>query len=420
MKKATVADELFVACLKSKDITTLMKVKKDWLDKDEFQKYREITKYLRLNGELIGVKTFCKVYSLDDSLGDSKSNYYFTKLRERHVKFSLLEKLPDILKAIDKNPMMSLDELKILANAFDMEAEGSKDAHYGENPLKRLVSYKEKILTHGISYLGWGHHILDSVFVGVRQNDLVTIGGRAGAKKTFLLCYLAILIEDYMFANGIDGDILFITNEISDEEIIERQDCIRFKLPYDDFIKGQLSKRYIKTYQRGLEEIEERGSKMIVAYNSSSMTDITTKIDLYKPKIVMIDGSYLINPAEKEGWEKITRITRELKQINKLKNIPVINTTQLTRSGGKNGKATHYDAQEEFAYANSYVQDSDLAIRSYQSPDMIYHMIHGLQVAKGRRVNPLDELMFHANLGTMNFNFSLNDYDSTPAELTEF
>lgn len=776
----TVAEELFLSCLKNKDLDTLSSVKREWLDASEFSQYREITKHYKTHGTFIGISTYCKVFGLDKSLGDSHPKYYFKHLRDRYTTYELSERLPNLLKKINKSPNSVLRGIKTLAHELQHDDDDTvRDTSYGDNPLKRLAALKKRGEQKGITYLPMGHEVLDTLFMGYRQNDLITLGGRAGSKKclgkdtpirmfdgsvkmsqhikvgdkimgddgtvrnvlalyggremmywvhqnkgmsyrvneshilslknrtpknerktingkrvhvgtsykdrnqvvnitvrdylpksktykkyhkgykgkldklpeqdisidpyflgmwlgdgskrdmtittvhysiirylhefaalhgltvtqngisysltnvngsksninplvrefrkydlldnkrnktdrgskhipkefllnsravrlqvlaglldsdgcfangcyhitqtrkqlaediaflarglgiyvhinkhvtklksrnyegeaytlclsgdfseiptkirykkatkrlinkdalvtgitvekdcvddfygfeidgnhlfcledltvthnTWLICFLCVLLEDIMFENGIDGDILFVTNEISDEEIAERMDCIRYSLPYNDFLRGSLSKRELRRYQAGLEDLEERGSKVILSYGCETMEMFQQKIDLYKPKAAFLDGSYLMNPGEAEGWEKITKITRNLKLITRRKGIPVFNTTQLRKGTGTKGKSTAFDAQDDFAYSNSYVQDSDLALRSFQTPDMIYRSEHGIQIAKGRRVDSSTDLIFEAPLANMHLDFKINDDDNDTEDTVDW
>ena len=102
-----------------------------------------------------------------------------------------------------------------------------------------------------------------------------------------------------------------------------------------------------------------------------------------------------------EGWEKIAYITRNLKRIAKSFKTPIINTTQLRRGSGKTGSKFALDGQDDFAYGSSFVQDSDIAIRMFQTADMKYNELVGLEVVKGRRAPAGTTLTFQNDLSNM-------------------
>ena len=66
----------------------------------------------------------------------------------------------------------------------------------------------------------------------------------------------------------------------------------------------------------------------------SGVMSIASKIDQYKPDIVMIDGMYLLNDDQKgdSRWERITNVSRDLKKLAQQKRVPIIATTQFNRA----------------------------------------------------------------------------------------
>lgn len=173
---------------------------------------------------------------------------------------------------------------------------------------------------------------------------------------------------------------------MGEEEIKERLDCIKFRLPYERFLKGSLTEREKNRYYRGLDGLKKNKSKIRILYSCQTIDELTTYVGLYKPSAVFIDGSYLMESKMAEGWERIVYITRNLKQIAKNFKVPIINTTQLKRGSSKSGSKFSLDGQDDFAYSSSYSQDSDIAIRMFQDADMKFHDLIGCEVVKGRRV----------------------------------
>ena len=233
--------------------------------------------------------------------------------------------------------------------------------------------------------------------------------------NTWLLVYLCYLLEKVLIDNDIDGEVLFISNEMGEEEIKERLDAMRFRLPYRKFLSGKLTPREKTRYFRGLDSLKKTKSRIRILYSCQTMDELATFMGIYQPKAVFIDGSYLMEGKMMEGWEKMVYITRNLKRIGKNFAVPIINTTQLKRGAGKGGSKETLDGQDEFAYSGSYAQDSDIAFRMYQDADMKYHDLVGLEVVKGRRVQAGTTVMFENNLGIMAHSLTLPIED----EITE-
>ena len=242
--------------------------------------------------------------------------------------------------------------------------------------------------------------------------------------NTWLLVYLAFLLEKAIIAKEEVtgqpiGDILFITNEMGEEEIKERLDCLKFRLPYQRFLSGELTDREKNRYYKGLKKLEEEKSKIRLVYSCQSTDELSTYMGLYQPAAVFLDGSYLMKSEAREGWEKITEITRSLKRLAKNFRAPIINTTQLRRGASKSESKFSLDGQDDFAYSSSYSQDSDIAIRMFQDADMKFHELIGMEVVKGRRVVAGTTLIFQNDLDAMVHSITLPAEAAAPETMEE-
>lgn len=407
-----VAELFLVSVLRNRDIKTFAKVKKSWFDSSEVPLYNFIKDYFMDNGELPGAKSFCKLHRLDYKLADSRPTAYLRMLKERYVFSDVADKVPDFLKSLKGDPLSILNKMKTYLNEVSMSVEGTntKDAMYSEDTADRHEEYIKRTETGGITYVSSGHKLWDELFYGYHRGDLITLAGRAGSKKSWLLCYLVNLLDEYLVENDADeefGDILVISNEMTIESINSRIDCIRFKLPFSDYMKGELSPKKSRVYAKGLSMLKK--SRIRILYNCTTCDELEAKILLYNPCAVFLDGSYLLEPGMKnEGWEKITYITRNLKRIAKSNEVPIFNTTQQGRGKGTK-RVSNFEAQDSFAYTNSYSQDSDLALVSYITKEMMFHNLVGLIVAKGRNVEDNTEIIFRCPLGSMDLDFELPD-----------
>lgn len=415
----TVAEQLFCAALQKEDLKIISKVKKRWLDEKEFVQLSFIIDYYKEHSELVPLKTFQEKFPTATGDSSAKTAFYLQELKDRYLYSTIADKVPGIVRGIKKEPQESFEKLKKLCLSVDTELHSESDTtvRYSDEATDRLKSYKERKETGGVTYLSMGNSVMDSLFYGYRRRDLITIGGKAGQGKTWLLCYLTYLLERVildMREEGEEiGDILFISNEMDSEEIIERLDCIKFKLPYENFMKGTLPPVKMRKYATGLKALKDKVSPIRVVPMCSTIEELTANIGIYNPSVILIDGSYLMEPGMAEGWEKIVHVTRNLKRLSKSLGVPIINTTQLRKGAGKKSSVSHLDGQEDFAYSNSYVQDSDIAFRMYQDPDMVYHGLVGMQVVKGRRVRSGTTIMFENELSVPKFGLSVDVADDT-------
>lgn len=415
-----VGEQLFVSCLKRKDHKILSVVQKQWLDDDEALQYRCIMEYYREHGEMMGLRTFVDKFGLDSSGADSRPAYYLNALKERYIFATVSEKVPKILKGIKSDPRGRLSEFQSLIAMLSVDAVESKDTLYSDDIETRIEEYKKRTEKMGVTHLSMGAPDMDATFYGYRKNDLITIGGKAGVGKSWLMLYLAFLLEGVVKERcelgETLGDILFITNEMGEDEIKERIDCLKFHLPFEAFQKGTLTERERKRYFQGLKKLTSEPSKLRIVYSCQTIDELSTYIGLFQPSAVFIDGSYLMESRMQEGWEKIVYITRNLKRLAKNFSVPIINSTQLKRGSSKTASKYSLDGQDDFAYSNSYSQDSDLAIRMFQDADMKFHDVVGCEVVKGRRVKGNTTFVFQNDLTNMCQSLTLpaDESSSTP------
>lgn len=422
----TIAEQLFVACLKRSDSRVLATIEKKWLDTSEHAKFMFIMDYYREHGELPGLKTFCSKFKLDSDEVDSRPVFYFNALKERYIFSVMSDNIPRIVKGLRDDPRARLSELQRMVADLSVDAVESKDTLYSEDVEQRKKDYEERMKSLGVTYLSMGSPDMDSVFFGYRKQDLITIGGKAGSGKSWLLVFLSYLLNDVLEEKENEtgesfGDILFITNEMGEEEIKERFDCIKFLLPYQSFLKGTLTPREQSRYYKGLEKLKTKKSKIRIVYSCQTIDELTTYLGLYRPSAVFLDGSYLMEGKMQEGWEKIVYITRNLKRLAKNFKVPIVNTTQLKRGSSKSASKVASDGQDDFAYSNSYSQDSDIAIRMFQDADMKFHNLVGCEVVKGRRTISGTTVLFQNDLDNMCLSLTLStDETKEPERKTDF
>ena len=154
-------------------------------------------------------------------------------------------------------------------------------------------------------------------------------------------------------------------------------------------------------------------------YSCATIDELTALVGLYNPALIFVDGSYLLEPSIQEGWEKITYITRNLKRLAKETKTPIVNTTQMRRGSGTKASKDGLSGQDDFAYASSFVQDSDIALRMFQDADMKFYDQVGLELVKGRRAAAGTTYIFQSNLEKMDFSIKLSaSYEDDTATVT--
>lgn len=397
----TIAQKLFVVCLRNKDLNILSKIDEEWLEFGERKQYKFIRDYLREHGELPDVEVFTSKYKLEGK-ASGRSGYYLAEVKDRYIAAQIADNIPMIMAKMKDSPVDAVDSLRDFISGLKLATTRSGIVDYSEDAEKRYLAYKEAAEKEGIRYISTGIDAFDKTFHGYREADLVTLAGRSGMKKTWCLLYMCTMLEQWMNTQKEfrDREILLVTNEMPVDEIIERLDCIRFGLNYDLFLKGELERSDLRRYREGLKTLSESPSKIRIVHNINKVNELLDIIMLYKPLKVYIDGSYLMESQMEYNWQKISYITGSLKKVAKDTKTPITNTTQLGRGKGKDDKSS-LDAQEEFAFGSSFVNDSDIALRMYTDKYLEAASQIGINVAKGRRVPPGTKFVFNSNLYSM-------------------
>jgi hypothetical protein len=87
--------------------------------------------------------------------------------------------------------------------------------------------------------------------------------------------------------------------------------------------------------------------------------ELTTLIYTHRPDVVVVDGIYLMNGIQgNTQWERVTEVSRTLKQIADGEGVPILGIHQANRNAiGKRRVEV-----ENVAYADALSQDADLLL----------------------------------------------------------
>jgi hypothetical protein len=395
---------------------------------------------------------------------------YRLVLQENYAAKMVALEIPSIIHELDADPVNTLKKLGLLVDKLKIDSlNTAKLSNYRQNSLSRLEMYEKHIKegAGGISYISSGNLIYDEIFSGYGKTQCVAIGGRAGTKKTWLLLYMAMQLQAYMefekikqakISEGfapelpkpaiftenptnfyfedtlknstlqnypkvsinteknpkmLSKPILFISNEMNDEELSVRMDGIGAKIGYDDLLKANLNANQVKKLNHYLEDSSKLGENLveIIISPAKTFSELDSLISLLEPVAVFIDGLYLLENQMTEGFAKATYITRASKALSMKHQVPLICTVQLRKGMGKEDKF-FLDSQDEFYYG-TIIQDFDVCIKSVVNEDLVRTSSVLLKVVKGRTVLDGSDVMFKAPISSMDFAFKQNDEEDS-------
>lgn len=218
-------------------------------------------------------------------------------------------------------------------NKFLVENSGNTRVTLLEDTIDLVLDQHNKV-RRDISNFGvtFGLDFLDKRCGGCQPGDLITIVGRPGSMKTFLLLHMAVE------AHKAGNNVLIIPTEMSDIQYFRRLLGLRTELSVNRIKFGQLSTligEEILKHEKKL--LEETPNKLYLADASLSISiaDVKATAHIYKPDVIYVDGGYLLQPAiqQKSEFSKVSAVVTDLKLLGRELGIPIICTYQLGRKG---------------------------------------------------------------------------------------
>lgn len=176
--------------------------------------------------------------------------------------------------------------------------------------------------------------------------------------------------------NNRGGRVLFLTLEMSPEQIARRTAALLTGLDYEKFQRGKLSDDEEEVFTAHLEELgaveqadiyKGRKREFIIASPEEDMSvlEVENKIEAYQPDLTIIDGIYMLADAKSKkasvDWASLAGVSRDLKKLAKRKHSPIIGVHQANRS-----KDSEADDLEDIAMSDNFGRDPDVIIKCIQ------------------------------------------------------
>ena len=177
---------------------------------------------------------------------------------------------------------------------------------------------------------------LDNMLGGLQNSDLIILAGRPSMGKTALATNIAFNAAKY-FSQDIDkGSVVMFSLEMSAEQIGLRILAEQSKIPSDKLRKGELNEKDSLELSNAYQDINNLNFFFDDSPNLS-VSELRSKLRRYKNnfniKLIIIDYLQLIKPEGNRDnrVNELSEITRNLKQLAKEFNLPVISLSQLSR-----------------------------------------------------------------------------------------
>ena len=187
-----------------------------------------------------------------------------------------------------------------------------------------------------LSGLATGLIDVDKKLGGLNASDLIIIAGRPSMGKTALATNIAFNAAKHFSNEEEKASAVMFSLEMSAEQIGLRILAEQAKIPSDKLRKGDLNEKDSLELSNAYQEIH----KLNFFFDDSpnlTVSELRSKLRRYKNnyniKLVLIDYLQLIKPEGNRDnrVSELSEITRNLKQLAKEFDLPVISLSQLSR-----------------------------------------------------------------------------------------
>ena len=177
---------------------------------------------------------------------------------------------------------------------------------------------------------------LDDKLGGLQNSDLIILAGRPSMGKTALATNIAFNAAKYFSNEEENASAVMFSLEMSAEQIGLRILAEQAKIPSDKLRKGELNEKDSLELSNAYQEIH----KLNFFFDDSpnlTVSELRSKLRRYKNnyniKLVLIDYLQLIKPEGNRDnrVNELSEITRNLKQLAKEFDLPVVSLSQLSR-----------------------------------------------------------------------------------------
>lgn len=344
--------------------------------------------------------TYKSSQTFEDTIGTEEPLSYWcdeVRTKTKHNKIcDIVEEMAQNLEKLDtekayenmKKGIIYIENDIVETQAIDI----TKDAE------DRKANYLKRKENKGMIGIPMGIDKLDMILKGMQKKQLITMIAKTGIGKTWFW----ILVASYCQLNGYR--VLFFTTEMSEEQIEDRIEAMLIKMMlgvdfnYGRFKSGTLTPHEEKAYFELLDAKESL--EPLIVETATGVSNVSAKIEQYKPDIVFVDGAYLMEDdrGAKEDWLRVAHITRDLKALAKLKSLPIcINSQADSNTSKKTGPEL-----ENIGFSKAIGHDSDVVLGLLRDEEMIEDREMKVKILK-QREGTLGSVVLNWDFTTMDF-----------------
>lgn len=352
------------------------------LTNEYFSEYKEefnfIKNHLDTYGNIPDIETFLSRFKEFDVIEvNENDNYLIDALYEDRNQRELASVFNKVRSLIMNN---KTDEaMKLYLNASQNIVKGIHlDSVDIIHDTSRYDRYLEKCNDFNKYYVSTGFSELDEIIGGWdRQEELATIAARSGVGKSWLLLFVAVAAARQGLNVGI------YSGEMSEDKVGYRIDTLISHLSNGQIIHGNVNvSGHYKEYLDSLPSTI-RGSIRVLTPSKingpAGVTALRAFIEKDGLDMLCVDQHSLLEDDRnaKNPVERAANISRDLKNLQVMKHIPIISVSQQNRNSVENGVSTANIAQSDRIAQDSTIilfleqKDGVLTIHLTKSRDSV-------------------------------------------------
>ena len=322
------------------------------LNKDYFSDYQTEFTYIKSHldtyGNIPDQESFLAKFPDFDIIEVGESPKYLIKaLFEDKNKRTLAFIFNDVRKALNSGDTEKA--LQIFNNSKDALAEGTVlEAVDIFQDTSRYDAYVERTKDYSKFYVKTGFNELDEVIGGWdREEELATIVARTNQGKSWVLLMTAIAAAKQGLTVGI------YSGEMSTKKVGYRVDTLISHISNTKIIHGNASIQV--NYKRFLENLSKdmKGTIKVLTPDKiggpAGVSALRAFIEKYHLDILCVDQHSLLEDdrGAKNPVDRASNISRDLKNLQTIKKIPIIAVSQQNRSSTENGVGSEHVSQSD-------------------------------------------------------------------------
>lgn len=302
---------------------------------EEFERpvYTFIIEYYQKHKALPQADLIRKKFSLDEPLS-GELTFWFDEFLKRKFLIHYDQHLTRI------NPLVAKGDLESAKRELQAMTIAMSRIGYEESPILTRQQLTQSILdkipqrrvTGGVTGIPTRWAGLNRMLHGWMGGNVYAIAGRKKLGKTQALMLCAEASYDF------GADTFVLSMEMTTEEFGNRVVSVARDIGQNFLITGRISTPMQRLLQKQEKTIQETPFyKFKEGFFNATTAEIEHIVIMEKPKILFIDGAYLVKASganlKMAGWERVAETIKELKLIAGKHNIPIVCTYQFNKEG---------------------------------------------------------------------------------------